>query len=105
MVGFLKLKGMLKKLFTIALLLVTVATNAQDLDRLLNLRGDWKFSIGDNTKWAEVNYDDSSWEEIYVPRRWESEGFNGYDGYAWYRTKFSGDELEKEGAHYLRLAT
>jgi len=102
-VGFLKLKGMLKKLFTIALLLVTVATNAQDLDRLLNLRGDWKFSIGDNTKWAEVNYDDSSWEEIYVPRRWESEGFNGYDGYAWYRTKFSGDELEKEGAHYLRL--
>lgn len=94
---------MLKKLFTIALLMVTGVLNAQDLDRLLNLRGDWKFSIGDREEWANADYDDSDWEEIYVPRRWEREGFNGYDGYAWYRTKFSGDELEKDGAHYLRL--
>ncbi|MEM9327888.1 MAG: beta galactosidase jelly roll domain-containing protein [Bacteroidota bacterium] len=57
-------------------------------ERLINLRGVWKFTIGDNMDWADPNYDDSSWEEIYVPSAWEDEGFNGYDGYAWYRVAF-----------------
>ncbi len=74
-----------------------------DLDRLFSLRGEWKFSIGDREEWADPNYDDSDWEEIYVPRRWEREGFNGYDGYAWYRTSFNGNRLEDGGVHYIRL--
>lgn len=41
-----------------------------ELDRLKNLRDEWKFSIGDREEWADPNYDDSDWEEIYVPRRW-----------------------------------
>lgn len=62
-------------------------------ERLVNLRGVWKFSIGDNMDWADPEFDDSDWEEIYVPSTWEDEGFNGYDGYAWYRVAFelSGD--------------
>lgn len=91
-------------IITIIILLTAGAgLQAQDLDRVLNLRGYWKFSIGDRQEWSEVSYDDSDWEEIYVPRRWEREGFNGYDGYAWYRTTFKGKELVKNGVHYLRL--
>lgn len=82
---------------------MSLAIFGQELERLHNLRGHWKFSIGDHKEWATLDYDDSDWEEIYVPRRWEREGFNGYDGYAWYRTTFSGDELEKDRVHYLRL--
>ena len=83
--------------------ILSLALFGQELERLHNLRGYWKFSIGDHKEWATTSYDDSDWEEIYVPRRWEREGFNGYDGYAWYRTTFSGDELEKDRVHYLRL--
>ncbi len=57
-------------------------------ERIVNLRGVWKFSIGDNPEWAEPNYNDSNWERIYVPSTWEDEGFNGYDGFAWYRVNF-----------------
>ncbi len=71
-------------------LLFTEFVMANDLERLLNLRGDWKFSIGDDKHWAEPKYDDTDWESIYVPTSWENEGFYGYDGYAWYRKKFDG---------------
>ncbi|MFY0594311.1 sugar-binding domain-containing protein [Roseivirga sp.] len=94
---------MYKSIFTSLLLLVIIGVSGQDLDRVYNLRGDWKFFIGDKSEYSEKDYDDSGWEEIYVPRRWEREGFNGYDGFAWYRTKIDGDEFEDEGTHYLRL--
>ena len=50
-----------------------------------DLRGLWKFRIGDDDSWASPKYDDSDWGDIRVPARWENEGFRGYDGYAWYR--------------------
>jgi sialate O-acetylesterase len=66
--------------------------NADDWQRLMKLKGQWKFSIGDNLEWAEVDYDDYDWEEVWVPSYWENEGFNGYNGYAWYRKTFELDE-------------
>jgi len=87
----------------VALFALTPSLQGQDLDRLFNLRGYWKFSIGDHKEWANIDYDDSDWEEIYVPRRWEREGFNGYDGYAWYRTTFDGKDLDGETSIYLKL--
>jgi sialate O-acetylesterase len=54
----------------------------------LDLSGSWKFSIGDNARWANPEFDDRNWETIRVPSAWESRGFHGYDGYAWYRTSF-----------------
>lgn len=62
-----------------------------------DLRGLWKFRIGDRSEWASPQYDDTDWDHIRVPARWENEGFRGYDGYAWYRTRFSlGAELENK---------
>jgi len=56
--------------------------------RLLNLKGQWKFSIGDDKARAEPDFDDSAWDILYVPSSWEDEGYPGYNGYAWYRKNF-----------------
>ncbi len=55
---------------------------------ILDLSGRWKFSIGDNSKWKDKTFDDKNWEKAYVPSSWENQGFQGYDGFAWYRTAF-----------------
>jgi hypothetical protein len=60
----------------------------QNWDRVVNLRGSWKFSIGDDLDWSKPVYDDRNWESIKVPAMWEDQGYNGYDGYAWYRKHF-----------------
>ncbi|NUN69037.1 MAG: beta galactosidase jelly roll domain-containing protein [Bacteroidetes bacterium] len=57
--------------------------------QIVDLRGTWKFEIGDNPKYASPTFDDKSWDEIFVPSNWEDEGFAGYDGYAWYRRTFT----------------
>lgn len=102
--GFRKGKEMKKIILIITVIVLSPCwSQGQDLKRLMNLRGYWKFSIGDHLEWASVDYDDSDWEEIYVPNRWEREGFNGYDGYAWYRNTFKGKELEGETKVYLKL--
>lgn len=59
-----------------------------DDEGFLDLSGYWKFSIGDDSSWALLDYDDRDWEEISVPATWENEGFHGYNGYAWYRLTF-----------------
>jgi len=59
--------------------------SGQNLQNYLPLEGSWKFSIGDDLNWADKNYDDADWESVKVPLAWENQGFNGYDGYAWYR--------------------
>lgn len=55
---------------------------------LYDLSGRWKFSIGDNPEWKDKTFDDKNWEKIFVPSSWENQGFQGYNGYAWYRTSF-----------------
>jgi len=59
------------------------------LNRVLDLKGKWKFSIGDNINWSKENFKDADWESISVPSPWEDQGFYGYDGYAWYRKSFT----------------
>lgn len=71
--------------------------------QVISLDGAWKFQIGDKSSWAGASYDDRNWEKINVPSPWEDEGFNGYDGFAWYRTKFDGKELSKDESYYLNL--
>lgn len=52
----------------------------------------WKFkidpdSVGRKDKWFKTELDDSAWENIKIAEFWEAQGHDGYDGYAWYRTK------------------
>ena len=69
-------------------LALTANVSASDWAKVVDLKGYWKFTIGDDLKWADPNYDDSDWERISVPASWEAEGFHGYNGFAWYRTTF-----------------
>lgn len=70
---------------------------------MINLEGRWNFSIGDNPAWAEYAFNDSRWEKIYAPGIWEDQGFHGYDGFAWYRTTFKGQDLPQNEGLYLNL--
>lgn len=35
--------------------------------------------------WQKPEFDDSGWDVLTVPGIWEEQGYNGYDGPAWYR--------------------
>ncbi len=97
--------GSLGRMFlvVVGLLLVISSGLAQDYQKIKNLNGSWKFSIGDDQSWALPNYNDSNWESITVPSAWENQGFNGYDGYAWYRTNFSLSQNIERDNFYLQL--
>ena len=73
------------------------------LGQVVNLRGDWKFQIGDKASWAAADFKDNDWESIKAPLAWEEQGFNGYDGFAWYRKKFDGRVLSADERYYLNL--
>lgn len=86
------------------LIMANLPINAFDeWHSVLPLRGKWKFTIGDNLKWASPEFNDSDWEEIRVPSSWEDEGFYGYNGYAWYRVKFDFHEPGSNRIFYISL--
>ena len=69
------------------------------------LDGPWKFHTGDDPRWADPAFDDSSWESMDLSAPpdandgdvgitpytsgWNSKGHAGYQGYAWYRIRFT----------------
>ncbi len=71
--------------------------------QVISLKGSWKFHIGDQSEWASPAFNDENWELIMAPSAWEDEGFNGYDGFAWYRITFSGQRLSKNENYYINL--
>lgn len=71
--------------------------------RVMDLRGMWKFSIGDEDIWKLPEFDDSDWENMFVPSSWEDEGYPGYEGYAWYRKKIVLKSDYREKHLYLNL--
>jgi hypothetical protein len=78
-------------------------SNSIELKRVINLRGKWLFEIGDNENYALAQYDDSNWEKMPVPARWENHGYPGYDGFAWYRTSFYVESDFQDKVLYLSL--
>jgi hypothetical protein len=90
------------KLITFILFL-NLFTCFQTKGQTVNLKGTWKFHVSDNKLWSSPNFDDSDWEYIHAPSPWEEEGFNGYDGFAWYRRKFNGRTLDKNETYFINL--
>ena len=91
----------LRYLFTFCWSIICFSIYAQE--RLVDLEGKWKFSIGDDREWLKPGFNDAKWESIDVPGLWEDQGFHGYDGFAWYRTTFDGKSLPKNQTLYLDL--
>ncbi len=80
--------GFLAAMFILLAAVPLIPAQAAETHRLQNLRGHWKFNLGDDSRWSDPKFDDDEWSEIYVPAQWEDEGYPGYDGYAWYRKHF-----------------
>ncbi len=88
-------------LFLILMFLASVEAGAEDLHRIVSLSGFWKFSVGDNPSWATPGYNDRNWDEIRVPGKWEDNGYSDYNGYAWYRIKFTIHNVDESTPIYL----
>lgn len=51
------------------------------------IKGVWKYRRGDDMKYKEIYYDDSSWETTIVPGHYIPENSPWFEGYVWYRKK------------------
>ncbi len=49
----------------------------------------WPQPAVDTARWQEADFDDRDWDSIPVPGLWETGGYNGMDGEAWYRASFT----------------
>jgi hypothetical protein len=89
--------------FIVLVLILGISAQAEDLRKILSLSGYWKFSIGDDSKWASPLFDDSDWDQITVPGQWENQGYRDYNGYAWYRKTFKPGNIPANTPIYLML--
>ncbi len=44
-----------------------------------------RFATGDDPARSRVDFDDSGWKTLSTLRNYEQQGFEGYDGWSWYR--------------------
>lgn len=87
---------------TIALALLSLNSNASVWTYIVDLEGQWSFSVGDNPEWAKPSTDVSDWDKIFVPAEWERY-YENYNGYGWYRKNFNIKSLPEEGTIALLL--
>ncbi len=89
--------------FFVLAFILGIPAHAEDLRKIMSLSGYWKFSIGDDSRWSNPTYDDSGWDQITVPGQWENQGYNDYNGYAWYRKSFRIREIPSNTTIYMLL--
>src|SRR5579863_839941 len=66
---------------SISLLIAFGSASAQSIA----LSKGWKLKIGDSTAWSSTQYNDQGWKDANVSVPWEDQGYDGYDGFGWYR--------------------
>ncbi len=95
----------MKKRLLLIIIPITIVLGSCEYnpDYVEQLKGRWKFSIGDNKQWADPSFDDKNWDRIYVPSSWEEHGYRGYNGYAWYRKQFRIPKKSDKSNLYLYL--
>jgi sialate O-acetylesterase len=71
--------------------------------RIADLRGQWRFRVGDDIAYAAREYDARRWATIFVPAAWEDEGYPGLDGTHWYRLNVTLPASIPAGDVYLDL--
>lgn len=60
---------------------------------------EWKFLQGDKQEYIDSALNDYWWKDISPLTVWERQGFQGYDGYAWYRVKVVIPEKMRKNAY------
>ena len=63
------------------------------------LDGPWRFEVGDDPRWADAGFDDSTWMTATLSRALTEQGFDPYTGYGWYRLRLTSQQL----AQFSRL--
>jgi hypothetical protein len=76
-------------LFVISIKVAPAQVFDLDKDRMgiVELDGLWRFHTGDDPRWSDPNFDDSSWPLLHSNQPWAAQGYKGYSGMAWYRFK------------------
>lgn len=94
----------LKYIFGLLLCLLTIqVVSGQNRKRIIDLKTEWKFSIGEHRSWIRKDFNDASWVKIKVPSSWEDQGFHGYNGYAFYRKVVGISERYRGHLFFLNL--
>ncbi|ACB75174.1 beta galactosidase jelly roll domain-containing protein [Opitutus terrae] len=75
--------------------------DARSRDELVDLSGRWRFSVGDDLRWAQPDFNDHHWSRVSVPGYWEDDGYDGYNGYAWYRRSFRFSDSPNQPTYLL----
>jgi hypothetical protein len=57
------------------------------------LDGPWRFQVGDDLRWADPAFDDSSWFAVLLSKPLAEQGFEPYSGYGWYRLRLQPQQL------------
>ena len=68
------------------ILLMSFSEGGTINSNVISFERGWKFKIGDDCVWAEKDFDDSKWDSIQIGL-WEDQGYQKYNGFAWYRMK------------------
>ncbi len=69
----------------------------------IDLAGEWQFQVGDSEEWKEKDLDDTDWDRIMVPGYWERQGYEDYNGFAWYRKSVMIEESLSEDKLIIML--
>lgn len=93
----------MNRLLFIITLFVATQIFSSDYKLLIDLKGNWDFSVGDDSKWSSPTYNSAKWDKIYAPASWEEQGYQNYNGFAWYRKTFKFKDIDKTQAYYLIL--
>ncbi len=72
----------MKKILILLLFPIFLFAQAPDLSK------GWKIKLGDDMAWAAPDFNDSDWKAIDPTTFYENQGYDGYNGYSWYRIKF-----------------
>jgi hypothetical protein len=64
---------------------------------VLTLDGPWRFHTGDDPRWADPAFDDSSWPPVTLDQPLSGQGIDSYSGYAWYRLRLQPAQLSLVG--------
>ncbi|HET6170525.1 MAG TPA: hypothetical protein VFE01_10115, partial [Terracidiphilus sp.] len=72
---------------------------------VMHLEGPWHFQIGDNPQWSDPALDDSSWAAVTLDKPLSELGFDSYAGYAWYRIRINGRQVQTAGEPLELLLT
>jgi sigma-B regulation protein RsbU (phosphoserine phosphatase) len=70
-----------------------VAASALAISGTMILDGPWRFQVGDDPRWADAGFDDSTWTPVTLSRPLTEQGFDPYTGYGWYRLRLTSQQL------------